>query len=732
MITRIFPFLLWFRKYNASILQADFIAGLNVALVLIPQSMAYAQLAGLPVYYGLYASFLPPMLAAMFGSSNQLATGPVAVVSLMTAAALEPLATQGSEGYIAYAILLALLVGIFQFLLGIFRLGVIVNFLSHPVVHGFTNAAALIIATSQLSKIFGVSVDKAEHHYETILRVLHSAWYYTHWPTFFMSALAFTIMFTMKKYTPKIPNVLVAVVVTTLLSWSMGFRNVEQISLEAIPNPQVKVEIQEYNEAVATQKELSEERASLSAELQKLKEEKGIHSPEVIQLRGRISILNLHIEEGQSLIHQHRQQIRRFLFIKRETDSSQPVFYLQDEEKESTDGSIWRLKVGNQTLDSSQLTMTAGGDVVGTIPQGLPSLKIPLINWSIIMQLFPMAIIISILGFMEAISIAKAMASRTGQRLDPNQELIGQGIANIAGSFNQSYAVSGSFSRSAVNIQAGAITGMSSVFTSCFVVIVLLFFTPLLYYLPQGVLAAIIMMAVIGLIDFSSVLHAWHVQKTDGLISIITFVGTLMFAPHLERGIFIGVILSLSVALYRHMRPELVLLSKHPDGSFRNAQRWNLQQCKYIAVIRFHGSLFFANASYLEDKILELVSSMRELKHVLIVGNAINELDATGEEILSKLVDRLHEAGYEVSISGMNDSIIEIMKKTPLYQKIGEKNLFRNVSGAIHVIHAKSHEDSTERECPLLVARIKDFKPWAVHPDVKQKMAAFEESKGSE
>ena len=190
MIKRIFPFLDWFSGYNLSLFKADGIAGLTVALVLIPQSMAYAQLAGMPAYYGLYAAFLPPMVAALFGSSRQLATGPVAVVSLMTAASLEPLATAGSEGYIAYAILLSLLVGIFQLLLGVLRLGLVVNFLSHPVVNGFTNAAAIIIATSQLSKMFGVNVDNAEHHYETIIRVVQSALHYTHWPTFAIGALA--------------------------------------------------------------------------------------------------------------------------------------------------------------------------------------------------------------------------------------------------------------------------------------------------------------------------------------------------------------------------------------------------------------------------------------------------------------------------------------------------------------------------------------------------------------
>ncbi len=213
VLKKFFPFITWLEGYTLSRLQADVIAGLTVALVLIPQSMAYAQLAGLPPYYGLYAAFLPPMIAALFGSSRQLATGPVAVVSLMTFASLAPLATTGSERFIAYAIVLAMMVGVVQLALGLLRLGLVVNFLSHPVVNGFTNAAAIIIATSQLSKLFGVHVDTAEHHYETIISVVQAAMRFTHWPTFFLGALAFAIMYTLKRVAPRVPNVLMAVAI---------------------------------------------------------------------------------------------------------------------------------------------------------------------------------------------------------------------------------------------------------------------------------------------------------------------------------------------------------------------------------------------------------------------------------------------------------------------------------------------------------------------------------------
>ncbi|RJP35365.1 MAG: SulP family inorganic anion transporter [Candidatus Omnitrophota bacterium] len=721
MITRVFPFLRWFNKFRITDLRADFFAGLNVALVLIPQSMAYAQLAGLPVVYGLYASFLPPMLAAMFGSSHQLATGPVAVVSLMTAAALEPLATQGGQAYIAYAILLALAVGVFQFLLGVFRLGVIVNFLSHPVVNGFTNAAALIIASSQLSKIFGVSVDNAEHHYETIYHVIQSACSFTHWPTFAFAVFAFVIMYSLKRTAPKLPNVLIAVTVTTILAWAVGFQQNDNVDLAAMEAESVKKLIANFNQAIDEVNQYSEERTRLAAEIRTAVETHGKNSSETIDLRHDESLLNMKIANSKDRCILYRKMLRS-LFFKAVVDTNgQKRFYSAEQVPvgQTTDGRIWRLKVGNRALNTANLLMVGGGEVVGDIPKGLPGIRIPQFNLLILIQLFPMAAIISLLGFMEAISIAKAMAAKTGQRLDPNQELIGQGIANIFGSFGQSYPVSGSFSRSAVNIQAGALTGLSSVFTSCLVVLVLVFFTPLLYYLPQAVLASVIMMAVIGLVDVKSFVHSWKVQKHDGIISIVTFLMTLAFAPHLEKGILIGVAMSLAVALYQHMRPELALLAKHPDGSYRNAMHWNLQLCKYIAVIRFNGSVFFANSRYLEDKILEQASVMPDLKHVLIVGNAINELDASGEEMLSKLMDRLHEAGYDVSFSGLNDHVVEVMKRTPLYLKIGEDHMFRSVQRALQVIHAKAHEYSTERFCPLLQASFKEFKPLAVSQEAK-------------
>ncbi len=700
----IFPFLAWFKGYNMTFARADVISGLTVALVLIPQSMAYAQLAGLPAYYGLYAAFLPPMIAALFGSSRQLATGPVAVVSLMTATALEPLATTGSQGFIEYAILLALMVGLFQFLLGILKLGVVVNFLSHPVVNGFTNAAALIIASSQLSKLFGVYVQKGEHQYETVYRIVVEAVNYTHLPTLGMAALGFAIMIGIKKINSRLPYVLIAVVITTFVSWLTGFEQLHKTATCNIECEKTVEQIQEYNTLMDMLDSAVAKRIEINKQLSDTTEKYGELCFQTIKLEHQEAVVNLDIMHLKEHINKAKNELMHEQFLLYKNQNGEQLFSNIKTKKEDRiyDSGIWNLKVGNNKLSVNSLTFYSGGAVVGNIPAGLPSFEIPSIDVNIMMKLLPIAIIISLLGFMEAISIAKAMAARTGQRLDPNQELIGQGIANIVGCFGRSYAVSGSFSRSAVNIQAGAVSGMSSVVSSIVVMITLLFFTSLLYHLPQAVLAAIIMMAVIGLLNVSGFIHAWKANKFDGIISVITFVATLFFAPHLDKGIMIGVVLSLGYYLYRGMKPNIALLAKHPDGTWRNSERFGLKQCKHIAVIRYNGSLFFANVSYLEKTILDVVSAMPELRHIIIVANGINELDASGEDMLSTLIDRLRGQGYEISLTGTNDHVMDTMKRTYLYYKIGENNLYRNVAAALEDIHAKAHENSDEKVCPLL------------------------------
>ncbi len=704
MLNTFFPFLGWLKNYSKTLFKADALAGLTVALVLIPQSMAYAQLAGLPPYYGLYASFLPPMLAALFGSSAQLATGPVAVVSLMTSASLAPLATTGSDGFIAYAILLALMVGIFQFSLGLLRLGLVVNFLSHPVVNGFTNAAAIIIATSQLEKMFGVSVDTATHHYQTIWAVIQAAFHYTHWPTFIMGVAAFAIMYGLKIISPKIPNVLVAVALTTTVAWAIGFEHNATVKLEAIRSQPVRELVRQFNSALEGLPPLGDQRTELSAALDQAK--KDGDPIKALDIEHDISVVEFQTERLKGEAARLRKELRAVLMgAVTQTDGSLALYTKPELPSDvKTDGRTWHIKVGNKPLTPDKLLMEGGGTVVGVVPKGLPAFSLPRIDLTVIMRLFPYAAIISLLGFMEAISIAKAMAAKTGQRLDPNQELIGQGIANMVGAIGKGYPVSGSFSRSAVNLQAGALTGLSSVFTSLAVLILLLFFTPLLYHLPQSVLAAVIMMAVIGLINVSGFVHAWKAQWYDGAISILSFIATLVFAPHLDKGILIGVLLSLGVFLYKSMRPTIATLSRAEDDALRCSITHGLKQCRYIEMVRFDGPLFFANASYLEDQINLRMQSNPGMRHIHIVANGINDIDASGEDCLSLLVDRIRSAGLDITFSGVNEAVMKVLKRTHMLEKIGAGHIYPTMEKAICVIYEQTHQDTSEDNCPLRTA----------------------------
>jgi len=570
---RLFPFLTWIKECASfDVMQADIIAGITVALVLVPQSMAYAQLAGLPSYYGLYASFLPGIFAALFGSSRQLATGPVAVVSLMTAAALEPMALT-PDMYVTYAICLALMVGVFQMALGVLRLGVLVDFLSHPVVIGFTNAAAIIIGTSQLSKIFGVTVEKAEAHYETIWRVVQAAATDTHMLTLLMAAGAIAIMVVLRKIAPKWPNVLISVVVTTLVSWKMGFQ-------------------------------------------------------------------------------------------------------------------------------------AAGGAVVGEVPVGITMPSLPTgIDKDTLIGLISTALVISVIGFMEAISIAKAMSARTRQKLDANQELIGQGLSNMVSGLFQGYAVSGSFSRSAVNINAGAITGFSAVVTGLAVGATLMWLTPLLYHLPQATLAAVIMMAVVNLVKIDPIINAWRVEPHDGIVAVVTFALTLFVAPHLESGIITGVVLSLGLYLYRTMRPRIVVLSRDADGTLRDASVNKLATCENISIIRFDMSLYFANTSYFSDAVLDRVASKHDLRFVIIDADGINGLDSTGEEMLHDLARRLDALNIELLFARAKKQIIDTFKRTGFLESHGKERFFRTCAHAMNYAWNKL-EDGHKETCPLHVTQL--------------------------
>ena len=687
----LFPFLSWF-PYSAATLRADFIAGLTVALVLVPQSMAYAQLAGLPPYYGLYAAFLPVAVAALWGSSKQLGTGPVAVASLLTASSLTPLAAPGSAAFVALAIMLALLVGLIQLTLGLFKLGVVVNFLSHPVIVGFTNAAAIIIALSQVNKLIGVPMGRSESFISDIWGVAKLAGD-THWPTLAMGVVAIAIMWTLRKKAPRLPGVLIAVALTTLVSWQTGFERNATATLEQIAEPEAQALLTEFVRTEVRIRELNEQLAARSGELKALQKATGDVAHEAATLRYEIELAKLQLKDREEENRKRNRAVRSFVFEQVPGTAGAPArFYAQGRLPPGAqpEGHHWRIV----KAASGSFTLTGGGEVVGRIPEGLPSFSLPKFSWDLIGSLLTAAIVISLVGFMEAISIAKAIAAKTRDKIDPNQELIGQGLANLVGSVTQAFPVSGSFSRSAVNINAGAKTGMSSVITAVFVLLTLLFLTPLLYHLPQAVLAAVIIMAVIGLVNFGAIRHAWQANRHDGFAAAVTFVATLLFAPHLDQGIVIGAGLAIGLYLYRTMTPRVAILGRHADGTLRDARVHQLPPSLLITAVRFDGRLYFANVAYFEDAILEAVAGNPQAPYLLIVGDGINELDASGEEVVRHLVQRLRAVGTTVLFSGLKKQVIDVMRATGLFDYIGQPSIFATADQAIAAASAAAGDGS--------------------------------------
>jgi SulP family sulfate permease len=525
-------------------LRADITAGIAVALVLIPQSMAYAQLAGLPPIYGLYAGLLPMMVAAIFGSSRLLVSGPAAVMCIMTAAALESLGLERETStYISYALLIAALAGTFQLALGLLRMGVLVDFISHPVVSGFTNAAALIIATSQVPKLFRIDIGGASRFMDKVAMILMQAIRTTHLPTLAMSALTFAVLVGVKRWKPKFPAVLAAVAVATVVSWLTGFA-------------------------------------------------------------------------------------------------------------------------------------AAGGYVVGDIPKGLPAFRLPAFERKAVLQLIGPSVTIALVGIMSAISIAKVIAARTRETFDPNRELIGQALGNLTASVFQGCVVAGSFARSAVNWKSGARTPFSSVVTGIVVALTLLFFTPLLYHMPQAALGAVTINAVTRLIQLQPILRAWRAHRHCAIVAIVTFLTTLLMAPKLEIGMLVGVSLSIVLYLSRAMRPRFVELGTHPNGTMRGADDHGLTTCPYVAVCRFDGSLFFANVGYFETHVLRLLAERPHLRHLVVDAEGINDIDASGVDAIDSLATQLSEQGIQLHIARAKQQLIATFERTGTIDRVGRDHFW--------------------------------------------------------
>lgn len=697
--SRFLPFLRWF-PISGNDAKVNLLAGLTVALVLIPQSMAYAQLAGLPAYYGLYAAFLPVAIAAMWGSSNQLATGPVAVVSLLTASSIATLAAPGSDDFIALAIMLTLLVGVIQLALGVFKLGVVVNFLSHPVIVGFTNAAAIIIALSQLSKILGVSMPRSESFISDITAVFRQVGD-THLPTLAMGLGAIALMWAMKRFMPKLPGVLIVVVLTTVISWAVGFERNAAGKTVQIGDPELRTQVEDVARVNGEVKRLTLDISAKNDALAKIVKAEG-HSSAAVRLEADVALLRIDLARFEEESAGKRKALRKIPVV-RQIDANGKTLAVYPADAVPAGGTLDDARYSIRKVEGDGFKLVGGGEVVGAIPEGLPQISLPAFNLDKLGALFSAALVISLVGFMEAISIAKAVAAKTKQRLDPNQELIGQGVGNIVGSFSQSYPTSGSFSRTAVNMNMGATSGLSAVFTALIVLIALLFLTPLLYHLPQAVLAAIIIMAVGGLVNIEAVKHAWKAHKHDGVASIVTFVATILFAPHLDTGILVGAGLAILLFLLRTMKPRVALLGRYSDGTLRDIKvNPDLPTSPHVMAMRFDGSLYFANVSYFEDAVLEALAERPSTRAVLIVGDAINQIDASGEEIIHHVVERLHAANVMLVFSGLKRQCIDVMRQTGLIELVGEDNIFATESQAINAIYERLGESAQDDLfCPV-------------------------------
>lgn len=553
---RFTPFSAWIGDLrDPAVVKADIIAGTTVALVLIPQAMAYAQLAGLPPHYGLYASFMVPIVAAIFGSSKQLQNGPVAVISLMTAAALAPLGLT-VEQTVMYAALLALLAGGIQLILGFLRLGILVDFLSHSVVLGFANAAALVIASLQVGKIFGVDVETGHYLHDTLWNLAVAIPSETHPLTLLMGILALVLLVLFKRFAPRLPGILLTVIITTIIAWLIGYQD-------------------------------------------------------------------------------------------------------------------------------------KGGVVVGDVPAGLPSFSWPEYDSTHIKDLMLPAGMIAFLSFVEAFSVAKAVASKTRQRLSADQEMVGKGLANLVAGIMQGYPVSGSFSRTAIAFDAGAKTGFAAVVSGIIVGITLLFLTPLMYHLPVATLAAVIIVAVASLIQIAPLIHSWKVNRHDCFVAFIVFNTTIYFAPHLEKGVYIGIAISLAFYIYRTMRPHFAEVSRYADGTFMDARVFGMQTSDTLAMFRYDGDLYFVNAGYLEKRLVNAVANKPELKIAILDIEAVDQIDTTGEEMLTHITEWFREAGIDFYITRPKFKVSEVLKRTGFYDIIGEDHIFSRRRDALAAITYK-------------------------------------------
>ncbi len=687
----LFPFMRWF-PMSVGTLRADLLAGVTVALVLVPQSMAYAQLAGLPVVYGLYASFVPVIVASLWGSSSQLHTGPVAMLSLMSAAALMPFATPGTTDFIELSIMLALMVGVLRLTLGAFRLGSIVNLLSSPVILGFTNAAALIIGLSQFSKVIGVPFPRSESYLADLWQVVAQV-PQLHWATLLFALGTWMVVAGLRRMSPAIPAVLIGVVVATAVSAVIGYEDNTKVSAQQIRDARTLETITAFEAAQQRIAALTEEIADNNRRAEALESAGGLDEvSEAVALRARADVLDY--ELGVLKEENNARRVALHGMTLQGVADANGVLYLYPSEAlpagASGDGKTWRFT----NIADDQISLAAGGAVVGNIPQGLPSLEVPVLRWDLILALLPAALVMALIGFMEATSISKAIATSTGERVDTSKELIGQGIANIAGSFFGSYTVSGSFSRSAVAARAGARTGLFAIISALAVVMVLLFFTASLYHLPQAVLAVIVMMAVFSLIRVAPLVQAWKVDRIGASIGWITFAATLLMAPAIADGILLGIALTVLHFLVRTMKPRVEVVARKADGSLGGIQAHRLRPLsEHFVPVRFDGSLTFINVAYFEDMILEAHADFPQARTILVVGSGINEVDASGEEKIREVARRLQSVGVNLAFSSLKHQVMRVFENSGLVKELGREAFFTDKETAVNRLIERFHSE---------------------------------------
>lgn len=548
MLKKLFPILDWLPKYSRDQFTQDLPAGITVGIMLVPQGMAYALIAGLPMVYGLYASLVPGIIYALTGTSRQLSVGPVAMDSLLVAAGLSTMAVAGSESYIGLAIVLALMMGAIQLVLGLLKAGFLVNFLSKPIVSGFTSAAAIIIGINQISNLTGLSIPRNNRIQEFIgsLFELETG---LHIPTLIMGLCGIVILVAFKKLKSriKIPAALTVVVIGILSAWGLGLES-------------------------------------------------------------------------------------------------------------------------------------AGMSVVGVIPDGLPKFSIPTIDSSTVSDLLPIAMTLALIAFMEAYSVAKAVEEKHDYKIDANQELKALGLSNIIGSVFQSYPTTGGFSRTAVNDGAGAVTPMASIISSVLIGLTLLFLTPLFYHLPKSILAAIIIVAVSGLIDFKTPVALWKVHKLEAALLLITFITTLTVG--MVEGIGTGVTISIIVLVFKQMRPHFTELGE-VQGVYRNTSRFPEAKVREeVLIVRFDSALHFANHRFLHRSINDLLKN-RKVSTVILCAEAIAYIDASGIHSLEGLIEDLEKRNINFRLAAAKGPVRDVIKASKLIAKIGKTHCYTSIKNAL-------------------------------------------------